>query len=130
MKKRIMCIVSVIAMILTCIPGSVKAAAVSEKEAFANAAEITLPAEYDYELGSETYTDGYGEIQAHVSKVRLDAGKAIEVSFAASQEVTDLMISVYSEDENGNPYFLKRYNTSDRDSTYVDEIFQAESAGT
>ena len=44
MKKRIMCIVSVIAMILTCIPGSVKAAAVSEKEAFANAAEITLPA--------------------------------------------------------------------------------------
>lgn len=130
MKKRIMCIVSVIAMILTCIPGSVKAAAVSEKEAFANAAEITLPAEYDYELGSETYTDGYGEIQAHVSKVRLDAGKAIEVSFAASQEVTNLMISVYTEDENGNPYFLKRYYTSDRDSTYVDAIFQAKSAGT
>ena len=58
MKKRITGIILVIAMILTYIPGNVKAAAVSKDEAFANAAEITLPAAYDYELGSETYTDG------------------------------------------------------------------------
>lgn len=130
MKKRITGIVLVIAMVLTCIPGTVKAAAVSKEEAFANAAEIALPAAYDYELGSETYTDGYGECTAHVSKVSLDADEAIEVRFTASQEVMKPKISVYSEDRNGKPYLLKRFYASAGNDTVIDAVFQAASAGT
>ena len=124
MKKRILCILLSVCMLLCYAPTVAFADTVELMDALANAEELLLPASFDYELGraenSVLYNINGGSFYAVMGKTEFNKGDNVLISFNGKDESVDTSLYIFKDGETG----IEEVKYVDNDNVYDNgEIF-------
>ena len=124
MKKRILCILLSVCMLLCYAPTVAFADTVELMNALANAEELLLPSCFDYELGgaenSVLYSFDGSLFYAVMGKTELNKGDNVLISFNGKDEYVDTNLYIFKDGETG----IEKVKYVDNDNGYDNgEIF-------